>query len=104
VLRARPRPPRFVEAMRRGRQAAPQSEETRARTSAALRRPGTRPPKAGRLWTPEADELVRTLPAAEAARRTGRTLKAVWARRRELGMPDGRTRAARAAKASGAWA
>jgi hypothetical protein len=33
--------------------------------------------------------LVKTLPAAEAARRTGRTLGAVWARR-VLGVPDGR--------------
>jgi hypothetical protein len=43
-------------------------------------------------WTPEEDELVRTLPPAEAARRTGRSLAAVYQRRHVLGVPDGRLR------------
>jgi hypothetical protein len=37
--------------------------------------PGTIP------WTPEEDELVKTLPAEEAAKKTGRSLSAVYARR-----------------------
>jgi hypothetical protein len=41
------------------------------------------------FWTPGEDELVRTLPPAEAARRTGRSLLAVYARCNELGVPDG---------------
>jgi len=41
-------------------------------------------------WTPEEDELVKTLRPAEAARRTGRTLSAVYSRRNVLGVPDGR--------------
>jgi hypothetical protein len=34
--------------------------------------------------------LLRMLPPPEAARRTGRNLAAVYGRRRELGLPDGR--------------
>jgi hypothetical protein len=37
-------------------------------------------------WTAEEDELVRTLPAPEAAARTGRTLRAVITRRHLLGV------------------
>jgi hypothetical protein len=46
-------------------------------------------PKATRRWTPEEDELVRALPAAEAARRTRRTLRAVHDRRAALGLTGG---------------
>jgi len=63
--------------------------------SEAQRRRGARPPKAGRPWTDEEDALLRSLPAMEVARRTGRTLSAVWSRRQILGMPDGRTKAVR---------
>ena len=45
------------------------------------RRRGTLVPGT-QVWTPEEDQLVRSLPAAEAARRTGRAIGAVWARRR----------------------
>jgi hypothetical protein len=41
-------------------------------------------PKAARPWTEAEDSLVRTLPAAEAAARTGRTLDAVYCRRHVL--------------------
>ncbi len=40
----------------------------------------------------EQGELVRTLPAAEAARRTERTLQAIYARRSRLQVPGGRQR------------
>ncbi len=43
-------------------------------------------------WTPEQDELVRTLPIAEVMRRTGRTRYAILSRRHRLGVPDGRRR------------
>ena len=46
---------------------------------------------------PEEDRLIRTLPAAEVVKRTGRTLQAVYSRRSLLRMPDGRTKAAREA-------
>jgi hypothetical protein len=41
----------------------------------------------GRPWTPEEDGLVRALPPAEAARRTGRSLPSVYDRRHALGVP-----------------
>jgi hypothetical protein len=56
-------------------------------------RPGRRvgPPRpSSHPWTPEEDELVRTLPPGQAAERAGRSLLAVYARRRVLGVPDGR--------------
>jgi hypothetical protein len=43
-----------------------------------------------RAWTPAENELVRALPAQEAAQQTGRTLGAVRCRRSFLGLPDGR--------------
>lgn len=58
--------------------------------SAAHKRRGTIPPKAGQLWTAEDDEAVRTLPAEEAAVRTGGTWQAVYRRRKKLGVPDPR--------------
>jgi hypothetical protein len=61
----------------------------------AHRRRGIRPPKAGRPWTAEEEALLRQLPPAEVARRTGRTLKAVFAWRRALGLLDGHRRKAR---------
>jgi hypothetical protein len=90
--RGKPCPPHVVEAMRRGRLGKPHSEEARRKMSAAQRRRGAWPPAAGEPWTDDEDELLRTLPAAEVLRRTGRTLAAVYCRRRELELPDGRTR------------
>ena len=39
-----------------------------------------------RPWTPEEDELLRALPPAEVAGRTGRSLSSVYARRNGLGL------------------
>ena len=44
--------------------------------------------KGARAWTPAEDELVRTLPTAEAARLMGRTLASVGSRRRKLRAND----------------
>ena len=50
-----------------------------------------RGPRHGRRhWTPGDDALVRALPPAEAARRTGRTVAAVYERRRGLGLAPAR--------------
>jgi hypothetical protein len=81
--RGKPRPPHVVEAMRRGRTGKPQSEETRRKIGAASRARGAWPPAAGRPWTAEEDALL-TLPTAEAAQRTGRSVGAVKCRRGEL--------------------
>ena len=42
-------------------------------------------------WTAEEDESVRTMTPAQAVKATGRTLVAVWSRRRVLQVPDGRS-------------
>jgi hypothetical protein len=44
----------------------------------------------GRAWTPVEDELLRALAPAEAARRTGRSLKSVYDRRHVLGVAPAR--------------
>ena len=87
--RGRPVHPKTLAALERYHRQG-HSPATRRKMSETHRRLGTRPPKAGKPWTPEEDALVRTLRPPEAARRTGRTLEAVWSRRRVLGLPDGR--------------
>jgi hypothetical protein len=63
------------------------------RTADAVRRhreqlgivnPGVRVPRHPRPWTAEEDQMAGTLPPAETARRTGRSLMAVYDRRRVL--------------------
>jgi hypothetical protein len=88
--RGKARPAHVTEALRAARLGEPLPAETRRKMSAAHKRRGTRPPKAGSPWTPEEDELVRTLPPVEVAERTGRSLAAVYDRRRVLRLPDGR--------------
>ena len=41
-------------------------------------------PRARRIWTPEEDEAVRTLPVAEAVRVLGRTAESIYNRRASL--------------------
>jgi hypothetical protein len=89
--RGKPRPAHVIEAMATGRRGKPHDIEVRQRMSESHKKRGTRPPMAGPAWEAWEDAAVRTLPAAEAARRTGRTLTAVYSRRRVLEMPDGRT-------------
>jgi hypothetical protein len=89
--RGKPRPPHVLEAMDRARRGMHHSEETRRKMSQTHRRRGT-PVPGTQVWTPEEDELVRTLPVEEVARRTGRSMSAVYTRRGRLGMPDGRCR------------
>jgi hypothetical protein len=84
------RPPHVIAALQAGRSSTV-SKETRARISAANRRNGNRPAKdRTRLWTAREDALVRSLRPAEAAKRTRRTLAAIFGHRHELGLPDGR--------------
>ncbi len=90
--RGKPRPQHVIDAMREGRTGKPHTEEARKLMSAAARRRGARPPKAGRPWTAEEDALVWSLPAAQVAEQTKRTLSAVYTRRHELDVPDGRRR------------
>jgi hypothetical protein len=80
---------RVVEALAAQRRGTRHTEESRRKMSEAHRRRGTLVPGTV-VWTEREDDLVRSLPAPEAARRTGRPIGAVWARRRRLKVPDGR--------------
>jgi hypothetical protein len=64
--------------------------ETRRKISLAHKKRGSRPPAAGRAWTAEEEEWLRTLPTDEVIERTGRTRRAIWGRRNKLGLRDGR--------------
>lgn len=75
-----------VAAAHRGKTA---SAETRRKMSETHRQRSTQPPSGGRPWTAEEDALLRSLPPAEVVRRTGRTPRAVYARRRVLGIQTG---------------
>jgi hypothetical protein len=89
----KPRPPHVIEAMRQANRNRRPSAETRAKMSAAgKRRAAEGFVLHGRVWTADEDELVRTLPPAEVAARTARTISSVYSRRVALGVPDGRRR------------
>jgi hypothetical protein len=91
AMRGKPKPPHVLKAMHEARRGLPHTKEARQRMSETHRQRGTLVP--GTIpWTAEQDELVRTLPAEDAARRTGRSLVAVYKRRFRLGVPDGRRR------------
>jgi hypothetical protein len=84
--RGKPRPPHVVEAMRRARLGREASPATRAKMRAAAKARGAWPPAAGRPLTARELRLIRSLPPAEAAKRTGRTLAAVYSQRSKLGL------------------
>lgn len=94
--RGKRRPSHVIEAMCKSRKGKRHDAEARRKMSDAHRRRGTRPPKAGRPWLAAEDLLVRTLAAAEAAEKTGRKLAAVYGRRSQLKVPDGRAATTRA--------
>jgi hypothetical protein len=90
-MRGKPPPQHVLDAAHAARRGTHNTEETRRKISEALQRrgvlvPGTIP------WNAEEDELVKTLPAEEVVRRTGRSLTAVYTRRNRLRVPDGRRR------------
>jgi len=89
--RGKPRPASVMQAAWEANRGRKHTAEARAKMSAAQRRRGARPPKAGRPWTAEEDALVLELPAFEVVSRTGRTLQAVYSRRSALGLNEGRT-------------
>jgi hypothetical protein len=89
--RGKARPPHVIEAMRQARLGMRHTEETRRRMSETRRERGILVPGTV-VWTAKEDELLKTLPAEEVAKKTGRSLKAIYTRRPRLGMPDGRRR------------
>lgn len=86
-----PRPVHVIEAMRKGRTEKPQPPHVGKIVAASnKRRKAMGLVSYGRVWTAQDDALVLTLPAADVARRTGRTLTSVYSRRVRLGVMDGR--------------
>jgi hypothetical protein len=75
------------EKVRRGEELSPQDRQ--AWLAYHARRQPHGPRRAGRAWTAAEDELVRTLPPHEVARRTGRSVAAVYTRKNTLGGIDG---------------
>ena len=69
------------ERVRRGEELSPPDRQAWLAYHARRQRHG---PKSWRHWTAQEDDLVRTLPPQEVARRTGRSLRAVYNRRNSL--------------------
>jgi hypothetical protein len=88
--KGKPPPRHVIEAAAAAHRGKHPGRETRRKMSESQRRRWREAPLVARLWKAEEDELVRTLPPPEAARRTSRSLRAVYARRLRLGLPDGR--------------
>jgi hypothetical protein len=88
--KGKPPPRHVIEAAAAAHRGQHPGRATRRKMSESQKRRWREGPLAARLWKGEEDELVRTLPPPEAARRTGRSLRAVYARRLRLGLPDGR--------------
>jgi hypothetical protein len=86
----KPRPRHVIEAMRKANLGRKLSAAHRRKLSEAHKRRGTRPPRAGKPWSLWEDRLVQCLRPPQVALKTGRTLPAVWTRRQQLGLPDGR--------------
>ncbi len=83
-----PRPPEVVAKMRQNRRGIKHTAETRARMSAAHKARGSRDTPWGKRWPKWQEKLLGKLPDAEVARRTGRTVAAVWSRRQRLRIPS----------------
>lgn len=86
------RSPETVVKMREGRLGVKLSPALRQKLSQVHKARRTRPPWLNPAWTAAEDELVRTVPAAEVVKQTGRSLTAVYNRRNQLKVPDGRRR------------
>jgi len=82
----KPRPPHVIAALRNANIGRRLSAEHRRKMSEVHKRRGTRPPWIGKAWTAWEDEALRTLSPAVAAKKTGRSLYAVWSRRHDLGL------------------
>jgi len=82
--RGKPRPPHVIEALRMANLGRKLPAAQRAKMSAAHKRRRTRPPAAGKPFTAHELWLIQRLPPAEAAKRTGRTLTAIYSQRSRL--------------------
>lgn len=82
----KPRPAHVLEALRKSNVGRKATTEVRRKMSQTHKQRGTRPPWLNPAWAHWEDKAVRTLPPAAAAKKTGRTMWAVWSRRHELGL------------------
>jgi len=83
--RGKPRPRAVVEALRKANLGRPLTAEHKRKLSEVHKRLGTLPPGMKR-WAVWEDKLLRTLAPAAAAKKTGRSIYAVWSRRHKLGL------------------
>jgi hypothetical protein len=77
------RPPESARKTGAGHRGMKHTEQARKKMSETHKARGTGG-KTGKPWTEEEDGIVRKCDPLEATKRTGRTLKAVWSRRRKL--------------------
>ena len=82
----KPRPRHVIEAMPQANLGSKASASTRAKMRAAAKRRRAWPPAAGKPFSHRELWLIQALPPAEAAKRTGRTLGAVYSQRHLLGV------------------
>jgi len=84
AFRGKRRPRHVLEALRRSHLGKPLSQAVKAKISATHRRLGIRPPGRQPAWSAREDAVVRNRPPAEAAKTTGRTVRAIYNRRHFL--------------------
>jgi hypothetical protein len=87
--RGKPRSPATLAKMKRHRHSA--TSKAKMSAAARARAANGRPPWLNPGWSESENELLRTLSSADVAKRTGRTLTAVYSQRNKLGIGDGRT-------------
>lgn len=87
--RGKPRPPAVIAKIRRANLGKKLPVAVRNKMSLAHKARGTHPPAAGKTWGARETALLKSLRPVDVAKRTGRTLKAVYAARRKL-EPDDR--------------
>lgn len=89
--KGKPRPWSVIKKLIAAKTGTRASAATRAKMSAAHTARGTRPPACrGDPWTPDEDAVLRSLPPRKAALKLRRSLRSVYSRRHELGLPDAR--------------
>ena len=93
--RGKPRPNSVIEVLRRANLGRKATDEQRRKRSEAQRARAASSQRPRRNWTEHDDQLCRTLAPGEVATLTGRSLSAVYSRRRLLALPDRRTEAYR---------
>ncbi len=84
--RGRPCPPEVIAKLRKANTGKIMPMAVRRKMSEVHKLRGTHPPAAGVPWTANEIELLRTLRPAEVAKRTHRTMTAVYAARRKFGL------------------